>query len=146
MDDMKKIEEVPVHEIPEVLEFLDANERLEEFKARNPELLSQLAILIEDYNNAMENADKAVRAKGVNCGPWEQLTPSVKYDGEKLYSAVGREDFVRLGGVVRQINDYVIDKGVIEAAISANRLPQQIVELVRTVGRKYKSLPKGQLP
>ncbi len=146
MSDIKKIEEVSLDAIPEVLQFLDANERLEEFKARNPELLGTLNILIEDYNTALENADKAVRAKGVNCGPWEQLTPTVKYDGEKLYSAVGREDFVRLGGVVRQVNEYVIDKGTIEAAIAANRLPQQIVELVRTVGRKYKSIPKGQLP
>jgi hypothetical protein len=74
------------------------------------------------------------------------LTPTVKYDGEKLYSAVGREDFVRLGGIVRQVNEYVIDKGTIEAAIAGNRLPQQIVDLVRTVGRKYKSIPKVELP
>jgi len=146
MSDIKKIEEVPLEAIPEVLDFLDAHENLESFKAQNAPLFEQLSILMETYNAALENADKAVRAKGVNCGPWEQLTPTVKYDGEKLYSAVGREDFVRLGGVVRQVNEYVIDKGTIEAAIAANRLPAQIVDLVRTVGRKYKSIPKGQLP
>lgn len=141
-----EIKEVDVEEIPEVLEFLDAQTEYEAFKAKNRKIIKELEGLIENYNTTREAADKAVRGSGVSCGPWEQLTPTVKYDGEKLYSAVGREDFVRLGGVVRQVNDYVIDKGTIESAIAANRVPQQIVDIVRSVSRKYKSIPKPELP
>lgn len=140
------IKEVDVEEIPEVIEFLDAQTNYEEFKAKNKKIFDKLEELLEVFTVTREAADKAVRAAGVSCGPWEQLTPTVTYDGEKLYSAVGREDFVRLGGVVRQINEYVIDKGTIESAIAANRIPQQIVDLVRTVGRKYKKVPKPELP
>lgn len=141
-----EIKEVDVEEIPEVLEFLDAQTEYEGFKAKNRKLIKELEGLIENYITTKEAADKAVRATGMSCGPWEQLTPTVKYDGERLYSAVGREDFVRLGGVVRQINEYVIDKGTIEAAIAANKVPQQIVDIVRTVTRKYKSIPNPELP
>lgn len=145
MDDTK-IKSVEVDDIPEVIEFLDAQMRYEEFKAKNPKMMKQLEGLIEDYNTALQAADKAVRAEGVNCGPWQQLTPSVTFDAEKLYSAVGREDFVRLGGIVRQVNEYVIDKNTIQAAIAGGKLPTQIVEIVRKVGRKYKTIPKPELP
>jgi len=141
-----QINRAEVEDIPEVLDFLNAHTLFEEFKAKNEKLMAELYSLADNYNTTLQAADKAVRGQGVNCGPWEQLTPTVKYDGEKLYSAVGREDFVRLGGIVRQVNEYVIDKGTIEAAIAGNRLPQQIVDLVRTVGRKYKSIPKVELP
>lgn len=144
--DIAKIETVDEEEIPEVIEFLDARTGLEEFKAKNEKLMKQLHHHIDKYNTALEAADKAVRGKEVNCGPWQQLSPSVTYDGEKLYSAVGREDFVRLGGIVRQVNEYHIEKGTIEAAIAQGNLPKQIVSIVRKVGRKYKSIPKASLP
>jgi hypothetical protein len=140
------IKSVPEEDIPEVIDFLDAQTRLEEFRARNPQLMDEYEALLNDYNTAREAADKAVRGREVNCGPWQQLTPTVTYSGEKLYSAVGREDFVRLGGIVRTVTEYVIDKDAIEAAISANKMPKEVVEVVRHVMRKYKQIPKGQLP
>lgn len=146
MSNHKGIQEVSIEEVPEVLEFMDAQTRLEEFRARQPQLMAEFEHLIAEYNTAREAADLAVRQRGVNCGPWKQLSPQVKYDAEKLYSAVGREDFVRLGGIVRTTTEYVIDRATIEAAIAANRVPQQIIDLVRTVTRKYGSVPKGELP
>jgi hypothetical protein len=141
-----KIEEKAVDDIPEVIEFLDAQTRLEEFKAKNPQLIAELEGLIDAYNTTKQAADKAVRSKGINCGPWKQLTPTVAYDGEKLYSAVGRADFIQLGGVVRQTSEYVIDKSTLEAAIAGGRVPVQVVEVVRKVTRKYTTIPEGKLP
>jgi hypothetical protein len=140
------VQTVPEEEIPEVIEFLDAQTRLESFKSRNSKLMKELEELLGEYNRTLENADKTVRERGVNCGPWIQLSPTVTYDGAKLYNAVGREDFVLLGGVVRQVSEYGVDKAALEAAIASGKIPAPIVESVRKVGRKYKSIPKGELP
>jgi len=141
-----KFKEVPVDEIPEVIEFLDAQVRLEEFKARHPDLLNELEDLVEDYNQKLQAAEKVVRGKEVNCGPFTQLTPAITYDAERLYNAIGREEFIRLGGIIRQVPEYVIDGKTVEAAILGRRIPKEVAEVVKKTTRKYTVIKKAVIP
>lgn len=130
-------ETIAIESIPEVLDYMDAKENLEAFYARNPALIAELRSLAEDYNTKLQAAEKVVRGKMVTCGPFDQYQTSVSYDPEKLFNALGRTGFLKIGGTVRTVSEYVIDKKSVEAAIAKQAIPEEVLETVAKVKRNY---------
>lgn len=138
--------EVPVDDVPEVLEFLDAKEELDSFREKNASIMQQYAALCEQYNTTLEAADKKIRQMKVNCGPFVQLTPQVKIHAEKLYNAIGRDEFRKMGGIIGTASTYTIDKKTFEAAVARRSIPEEIVPVVKEVIVKYTNIPKAVIP
>ena len=139
-------DEIDITEIPEVLDYMDARERLETFRLTHAKVMEEYAGLCDQYNTTLQAADKAVRERRVSCGPFEQLSPMVKVHGDRLYNAVGRVEFLKLGGTITTVPTYAIDRKIFEAAVARKAVPDEIVPLVREVIVKYKTIPKAVLP
>lgn len=136
-----KIETVEADEIPEVADYLEHLELLEEYKKQHKKIFSTYNDIAEKLNQLRVEADKIVRAKNVNCGPWTVMSTAVKYDSEKLLQAVGPARFLELGGTATPRIDYAIDKTVVETQIAKKAISPELVKEIKVESIRY-SAPK----
>lgn len=142
----KRIETVEASAIPEVVEFLDAQDAILAFKESNAPVFEQLAELVDRYNTSLEQADKVCRAKQVGCGPFDLYQFSTKYNAEALYNAVGRDKFLELGGKIETQTVYDVDKGRLEAMAAQRKVPEEVISQVRKETPAYHKPPKLVVP
>lgn len=120
--------EKAVEEIPEVQRFLEESEMLDEFRTAHKQLFEIYGQLIENMNQARDEADKAVRAQKVSCGPWKMLRVQTDYDTEKLRDLIGEQRFLELGGTKSMKITYGMEKAALEAAIARREITDEIQE------------------
>ena len=137
-----KSKTIPEGQVPEVLRFLEAKERFDNLRAAYPEVFEQLSQITEEYNASLEAAEKMVRSKQVSCGPFVLFQTQTKYDAEKLYEEVGRDRFLEVGGTVKTVTTFEIDKARLESHIAANTIPPEVVAVIREVSPRYKKPEK----
>lgn len=138
--------QVPETSIPEVVEFISAKDTLEAFKDSHVEVFEEWAGLVEKYNTAMQNADKAVRAREVTCGPWVCAHFTTKYDAETLYNHLGRDKFLEVGGRIEAKTVYEVDKGRIEASIAQGKIANDTVDSIRKISPTYHAPKPAAIP
>lgn len=141
----QKTERVEAEEIPEVSRFLETKEKISRMKEAFPEVFEQFEQLVETYNAELEAAEKAVRARKVSCGPFNLYQWQTKYNAEKLYDELGRDDFLRMGGSIKTIPVYEVDKNKLESYISSNKIKAEVVEVVKETSPRYKKPEKISL-
>lgn len=129
---------LPETAVPEVQAFIEAKEKVDRLKEAYPEVFEQLASIKDEYNSTLQAADKAVRARGVSCGPFVKYQEQTKYDAEKLYDALGREKFLEVGGKTSTITTYDVDRARLEAHIAAGAIDADVLGEVRTVSPRYR--------
>lgn len=127
----KKARKAEPTEVPEVVEFIDAEGALSDFKEEHAAVFDQLAQLVERRNTALEAAEKVCRSSEVSCGPFDLYQFSTKYDAEALYNAIGRDKFLEMGGKLDTKTVYELDKGRFEACVSQNKVAAEVVAQVR---------------
>lgn len=142
----KKIATIAPAEIPEVVEFIDANDAIQAFKESHPDVFREYSELVDRYNTALENADKVVRARQVSSGPFDLYSVATKYDAEALYNAVGRDKFLEVGGKLETKTEYTLDKGRLEAAAAQRKIGPDVIEQVRKETPNYHKPPKLVVP
>lgn len=133
-DETKRIS---ANDVVEVAEFLDIQQELTAIKAEYPEVFRMYAEIAERYNAALEAADKAVRAKGVSCGPFDCYSSHPKYNGEKMYEELGEKLFLACGGSMQKRIEYSVDKAKVEAAIASGKIPEECVPEFKSTQRSY---------
>lgn len=133
---------VPPSEIPEVEAFLEMDGQIQSLKENYPGVFDELKELAEKRNTLLEAADKAVRARGVTCGPFNQFQTATSYDAEKFLDAVGREDFLKLGGSIENVPQYSINKDTFNALAAQGKIPQEVVNVVKKESPRYKKPEK----
>lgn len=145
---MKKPETqtVDAEEIPEVQAYLRAVEKLEEWKKTYAGAYEELKEIQDLYNSTLEAADKSVRAREVSAGPFKLLNYSTSFNANALYDAVGREDFLRLGGSVQTVQQYDVDKKQFEAFVAQKKVHPDVVKAVISYGPRYQVLKKVTIP
>ena len=124
----KRDNPVPISEIPEVQAFEEAKQRLEAFRAANPEFFKYLSELAEDFNNTRESAEKATKFKQVSCGDFELYQWATTYNAELLYQALGHEKFLACGGEVKTVTNYGVNKERIQVSIDSGVIPENIAD------------------
>lgn len=129
---------VPESEIPEVAAFMESMERIGRLKQAYPEVFEQLDMLKEDFNTKLQAAEKAVRARGVSCGPFTVMSTATTYDAEKLIEELGREDFLKYGGVEKTITKYEVDRARFEACAAQGSVAKDVFDEVKKVTTRYK--------
>ncbi len=132
--------------VPEVLDFLEAQERLDNFKKQHEAVFKELEEIASEYNQKLEAADKVCRSKAISCGPFDLYQKQTTYDAKVLYDALGRERFLQVGGKVEQKISYEVDKSKIEASISKNLIPSDVVESFRKESPRFHKPPKIEVP
>lgn len=126
----------------EVQRFIEAANKLEAFKDKHPKLFNELYALVDEYNQALQEADKAVRSTGETCGPFVREKIVVKYDADKLYDALGHDSFLSHGGVIATVSKYTVDKQRFESLVSSGVIPPVLVADVKNVIPHYKKIDK----
>lgn len=136
--------------IPEVVAFEQAKASLEAFRNDNQtvatpaQVLATYDQLINSYNEAMQNADKAVRALEVSCGDWDLYSSYTKVDWEKLYAALGRDDFLSVaGGKLGSSVKISGDQKTFDLAAAKGHIPTEVIEGCTTIEHKYHAPKKA---
>lgn len=135
---MAQAKEVDPRDILEVVEFINANDRLKEFKEEYAEVFEQYDAIVTDRNDKLEAAEKIVRAHKVTCGPFVLYQYQTKYNAQAFYDAVGRDDFLKLGGSIQTVPKYEIDKKAFEAMVAQKKIPVTVIEAVVDTSPRYK--------
>lgn len=134
---MPEVSKKPPNEVREVMEFLEAMERLEQFRMQHATVFAEYERLAADYNQKLEAADKEVRAQQVTCGPFDLYQFATSYDAKVLYDLIGRDQFLRVGGSEKRETTYQIDKTKVEIAIQQNVIPKDVVDVFKKVSPRY---------
>ena len=135
-----KAKEVDARDIPEVVAFIDADTKLKEFREQYADLFETYGQLVNDRNEKLENAEKVVRAHKVTCGPFILYQYQTKYNAQAFFDAVGREEFLKLGGSVKTVPEYDIDRKQFDAFAAQKKILPSIVTAV------VETIPKYQCP
>jgi hypothetical protein len=143
---MAKNDEVPVEDIPEVAAFVEVQQRYETFKASNQQFFDYLDSLTEEYNNKLDAANKAVRSRGVSCGPFDKFQTQTRYDAEAMYTVLGPEKFLAMGGKEEITKKRTLDKKRVEMNIQAGNIDKDAAGAIKQVSPRYRSIEGIKLP
>ena len=134
-------------DIPEVREYMEAEQNLQKFKDLNPEFFEELDHLVGEYNRTREIAENAVRQQQVTCGPFRLMgRPSIKWDASTLVEEMGKDFFFEIGGKATTQVVYTIDNKVADSAASQGIIPQEVTDKSRKVTPRYSKPDKIVLP
>lgn len=138
--------QLPNTSIPEVADFALAQQQLEAFKQTYQQFFDALAPIVANYNQKLEAADKAVRAKQASCGAWELYQKVTKYDSKALHDAVGRDTFIAIGGSVKHAAGYKVDAKKLLLAVAQGKIPQATVDEIAEETCSYHAPKPAILP
>lgn len=129
--------DTPVESIPEVADFEAVKQKYKAFRQANEPFFKYLDELQEQYNQKLEAANKAVRSRNASCSDFHLYNRIIKYNPEAMLTALGREDFLRLGGKETVQTVYSVDKTRAESAITASNIPKHVVDSFRSEEPRY---------
>lgn len=138
--------EMPVEEIQEVADFLEADQELEDFIEQHRDVWQRVRELAEQRNTKLEAAASVVRGQNVTCGPFVKLSETLKVDAEKFFEEVGDQNFSNLGGYTETVVTYKVDRERFKAAVARNDIPKEIVDACTKVELRYKAPEKYKMP
>jgi hypothetical protein len=142
----KAIPKAKETDYPEVIDFLQKQAAIEEYKQMHADVFEQFDHLVDEYNTSLENAEKVVRSAEVNCGPFDLYQYKTTYNAEALFNAVGRDKFLELGGLTGTKVTYDIDKNRFEAAVAAKKVGKDIIAQVRKESPAFHTPKKLVIP
>jgi hypothetical protein len=100
---------------------------------------------LEELERKRQVADAAIRAIDASFGPWERFSEQKTYDINGLYSLIGEDKFIELGGTVSQLPVYDLERDTLEVAIAAKKIPKSVVENILKITPKYRApKPRGR--
>ena len=134
---MARHNEVPTASIPEVDALEQVKARMKTFMEANEQFFEWWNELVEEYNDKMQAADKAVRARGVSCGDWSIGSYQTKYDFDYMYERYGRDEFLERGGKLETIQVKSGDKKRVDLQIDSGKMAKEDAEHIRKKGPKF---------
>jgi hypothetical protein len=134
---MPRYNSIDPSQIPEVMAFEEAQQMLDVFKDKHSHIFQEYDELIQARNIKLEAADKVVRAKKVSCGDWELYQRQKTFDADALYEALGRDQFLAVGGVLQTVTNRSIDKAKLEASIARGDIPKKVLDVVVSESPRY---------
>jgi hypothetical protein len=124
-------------EVPEVAAYEEAAQVLEAFKQNNEQVFATYSALVDDVNQKREAADKVVRAQQISCGDWDLYQWQTKYDAKALFEALGRDGFMAVGGKMKKVTEFDLDKAKFKMAVSGGEVPEEVADAVISVSPRY---------
>lgn len=146
MAGVKRHNDVPIEEVPEVAQFEAVKSKYEAFREANPEFFQYLEGIMTEYNIAHESAMKAVRARGVSAGDFILYQFATKYDPDALFDSMPRDEALAVGGIESTRTVRSVDKARVDSAIASGAIPSTVAPRIRTNEPRYKKPSKMELP
>jgi len=140
------IKTIAPEELKKVNHFLEIQDRIEDFKEKHKAVFEQFEELVQEYNTALEDAEKEVRLRGVNCGPFVVCGEQTQVNVDKLYDELGENNFLTVGGTLETKRVLSVDKKRFAAMVDSNSIPKEVVETCFSRSLKYKVPHKAELP
>lgn len=140
--DKSKGKRLGASEIQEVAELMSIKAEIDRFKMNHEAIFQEYSELTERYNSALEAAEKAVRAKGITCGPFINYSTRMTIDADKMYDEIGKEDFLKYGGRIVERTVYEIDNERVTRHIEAGDIPAEAAKEFMKVSRNYRKPDK----
>lgn len=143
---------VPVLQVVEVQKYVYAEDRLQRFIQEHAEVMDEFSTLVEERNDALQEADNAVRAlckqygAGINCGPFRFKHFTNKIDGEAMFDSLGREQYEKLGGAIKTVPKYVVDAPIVLKAITSGQISVEVADSFYQLVPNYHKIPVVVLP
>lgn len=94
--------------------------------------------LIEERDQQLQVAEHLVRALEVSCGPFLRTHVTIKHDPEALFTALGPQQFLAVGGTMNTETVYKVDKERVEIAIKTGAIPAAVVPSFRKETPAYR--------
>lgn len=126
--------------------FLEAKDRLNAFREMHQEVFDQLDEILEEYNRALEDAEKEVRSKGESDGPFVVSGQQTSLDVDKLYDWMGHENFLMIGGTISVRQVLGMDMKRFESFVAAGVVPKEVLEECYQVKPRFRAPKKVELP
>lgn len=142
----KDVATVPVDNNRKVREFLAIEEQIQSFKANHYEVFQEFAHLLQRRNDALEDAEKEVRASNINCGPFVSCGVQTRVDVDQLYEELGEEGFMEVGGTVETKRVLGLNREKFDALVANNKVPEEVVDLCCASTTKYRAPHKIEMP
>jgi hypothetical protein len=136
--------EVDKAAVKAVKAFERAAKAVRDYIAEHTKVFEPFRELVAKLEVKRKLADAAMRATDASFGEWKRSEQRT-YDNALLCELIGEEKFVELGGTVSKVDTYELPRDKLELAILAKKIPEGVVEKIRTITAKY-SAPKGGAP
>jgi hypothetical protein len=143
---MPRHNDTPATTIPEVAALEQTKARMKAFIDSNPQFFQYWNGLLEEYNERVAAADKAVRAKQVSCGDFELYQYSTRYDAEYMYERFGRDKFLELGGKLETVQQRTVDKKRVDINIQAGKISPEDAQHIKKQSPTYHAPKPVELP
>lgn len=113
------------------------------FEAEHREVFESYDGMLEELERKRQVADATIRATDASFGPWERFSEQRNYDTDALYSLVGHEKFLALGGTVTEMPVIELERDKLELAIKKREIPKSVVAAILKIIPKYRA-PKAR--
>lgn len=107
-----------------------ASNRLNAFKELHQGVFDQYAELVEAYQDALEAVEKEARVLGKSHGPFILKHVTRKIDAERLHEELGSAEFLRVGGKLREVREYLVDRTTFFSKADSGQIPKEVVDAV----------------
>lgn len=137
---MTKKNDPPPPQPPAVREldrFERAKSRLALLRHANEGFFEELEGAVEEYNDSREQAEQAVRGRGVSMGDFKISREFDEFDADKLFELVGRDKFLEWGGAEKTERRLSVDKVKLRSYVTAGKVPKAVVDQILTKQRQY---------
>jgi hypothetical protein len=124
-----------------VMRFEESEKTIQLFEddPKHAPVMSVYKQLIEERNQLLQVAEHMVRALEVSCGPFVRSHVTIKHDPEALFTALGKDQFLAVGGSMNTETVYKVDKERVEIAIKTGAIPAAVVPSFRKETPAYKA-------
>ncbi len=126
---------------PEVEAFIEAAEKYERVKAFYSEAVEAITSMQEEYNSALDAAEKAVREDGTSQGPFHMSSKREKVNAEELHRILGEDRFLAVGGTITTERVYKMDLAVLKSKIAIKVVSDAEVKPAISPSYVYRNKP-----
>jgi hypothetical protein len=133
------LDESELAAIKAIKSYETVEKKISLFESEHSEIFKTYDEMLEDLERKRRVADPAIRSTDASFGPWQRLTEQRTYDTDALYSLIGEEKFLDLGGTVSQMPIFDLEKDKLEVAIAARKIPKSVVDAILKITPKYRA-------
>jgi hypothetical protein len=133
------LDEAELEAIKAVKSYETYERRVAAFESDNREIFEGYDAMLEELERKRQVADALIRKTDATFGPWERFSEQRSYDVQALYTLLGKEKFLALGGTETEMPVIEFERKLLELQIKKRAIPASIVSQIVNVTSKYRA-------
>lgn len=139
-----ELDEAELEAVKAVKSYETYERRVAAFESEHRETFQSYDGMLEELERKRQVADATIRVTDASFGPWERFSEQRNYDTQALYTLIGKERFLELGGTETQMPVIEFERDKLELAIKKREIPSKVVAQIVKVISKYRA-PKPRI-